>query len=337
MSAQRRALLAALAAVPFAVASMPARAQARQPPLRVYMILHRGETEVEKGFRSYFAERNIPLELTIRDAAQDMSRVPAFVAEARSLKPDLIYTWGTPVTLAVVGPHNAIDPARHVTDIPVVFTMVAAPRGAGLVNDGGLSGRNLTGASHVVPTARQLDALRAYRPLRSMAVLFNAGEPTSLRVVKELRDAAARERFELKEYPIPLDRLNKPQEAALPGLLAKVSQDGSQFLYLGPDSFIGAQRKVITESALVLRIPTFSATEVLLRDGRALFGLVSGYENIGRLTAYKVEQILLGKKRPQDVPIETLARFSYMVNMTVATEIDFLPPLKVFNFAEIIR
>ena len=31
------------------------------------------------------------------------------------------------MTLGVVGPYDAVDPARHLTDIPVVFTMVSTP------------------------------------------------------------------------------------------------------------------------------------------------------------------------------------------------------------------
>jgi putative ABC transport system substrate-binding protein len=338
MTPRRQFVAGALASLALGAMSCAAFAQTGQPrPLRIYMILYRGETEVETGFRDYFSSRKIAVELIVRDVAQDIAKVPALIAEARALRVDLIYTWGTPVTLAVVGKNKAIDPTRHVSDIPVVFTMVASPEGAGLVAENASSGRNITGASHVVPTDQQLGAIRAYRPLTRMAVIFNPEEPNSVRIVKELHDAAQRDRFHLIEQPIPLDENKKPLESALPQLIANIARLKPEFLYLGPDSFIGANRKVITETALINGLPTFSATEIPLRDGKALFGLVSRYENIGRLTAYKVEQILVKKMRPQDIAIETLTRFSYIVNMSVATELDFYPTLKVVNFAELIR
>jgi putative ABC transport system substrate-binding protein len=320
-----------------ALAGMGSPAYAGGKPFRIFMILHRGETDVEKGFRAHFRERGIAVDLIVRDIAQDPAHIAGFVAEARLMQPDLIYSWGTPVTVGVAGTRGAIDPAKHVTDIPVVFTMVADPVGAKLTAHLASSGRNLTGASHVVPIDQQLAAIQAYRPLTSLGVLFNPAEPSSVRIVKELDDAARRGGFSLLPFAVPLDEHRKPMEAALPDLLARIGRARPQFLYLGPDSFIGAQRKLITERALAERVPTFSATEVMLRDGRALFGLVSGYENLGRLTAYKAEQILLGKKRPADIPMETLARFSYLVNMSVARELDAHPPLRVANFAEIIR
>jgi putative ABC transport system substrate-binding protein len=306
-------------------------------PYRIYMILFRGETGVEKGFRNYFEVNRIPVELVVRDVALDVTKVPALVAEARALKADLIYTWGTPVTLAVAGRQGQTDPARHVTEIPIVFTMVASPVASGLVKTLASSGRNLTGACHVVPAVQQLNAVRAYRRFDRLAIIYNPAEPNSVLNVKELRAVAKQERFHLDERPVPLDAKGQPMPSALPRMVEQLAAGGVQLLYIGPDSFLAANRKVLTEAALARRLPTFAATEVALRDGKALFGLVSGYENVGRLTAHKAAQILAEGRLPASIPVETLARFSYLVNMSVAAELDLYPPLKVINYAELLK
>ena len=331
MSARRRVLKAALA-----LAAVPAPLLAAARPLRIYMILFRGETGVEKGFRDYFRDHGVAVELIVRDVAQDVTVVPALVREARTLRPDLIYTWGTPVTLAVAGRHDGVDPALNITDIPIVFTMVASPEGAGLVRSRASSGRNLTGTSHVVPTAQQLSAMRAYRRFERLGVVYNPAEPNSQQVLKDLRSAALADRFTLVEYAVPLDQQGKPQAGALSGLVAALAAAKVQLLYMGPDTFLAANRAIFTEAALRHRLPVFSATELALRDGKALFGLVSGYESVGRLTAHKAVQILHRKIAPAAIPIETLARFSYLVNMSVASQLQFYPPLKVINYAELI-
>jgi putative ABC transport system substrate-binding protein len=320
-----------------ALAAAPGVLLARERPARIFMILFRGPTAVERGFKDYFKTHGIEAEFIERDVALDVSKVPALVAEARALKADLIYTWGTPVTLAVVGKEKGVNPERHVTDIPVIFTMVASPEGSGLVSSRQSSGRNLTGTCHVVPLEQQISALRAYRPFERVAVIFNPAEPNSVLNVKELRAAATRIGFTLVERAVPLDGEGKPQPAALPGIVEELARQKVQVLYIGPDSFVAANRQVVTETALAQRLPSFSATEILLREGKALFGLVSGYENVGRLTAFKAAQILEQKTAPRQIPIETLARFSYLVNMSVAAELDQYPPLKVINFAEVIR
>lgn len=337
---RRRSVCGAAAALALGGALPNALAQgapAAQRPPRIYMILFRGETAVEKGFRDYFAVNGMPVELIVRDVALDVGKVPQLIAEARALKVDLIYTWGTPITLAVAGKQGAVDPARHVTDIPVVFTMVASPQGSGLVKSLASSGRNITGACHVVPPSQQLSAIRAYRRFDRLAIIYNPAEPNSVQNVKDLRAVAASERFQLLERPVPLDAKGQPLASELPAMVEELAQQRVQLLYIGPDSFLAANRKVLTEAALAQRLPAFSATEIAVREGKALFGLVSGYESVGRLTAHKAEQILRQHMAPAAIPIETLARFSYLVNMPVAAQLDLYPPLKVLNYAELLK
>lgn len=331
----RRLLLRGAAAFGLAAALPTLAAPPRRP--RIYMILFRGETAVERGFRDYFAVNGIDVELIVRDVALDVGKVPQLVSEARAMRADLIYTWGTPVTLAVAGREGQPNPALNVSDIPIVFTMVASPLGSGLVASLASSHRNLTGACHVVPMAQQLSAIRAYRRFERIAIIYNPAEPNSLQNVKELRAAALREHFLLTEQAVALDGKGQPLADTLPSLVAQVARRDVQLLYIGPDSFLAANRKALTEAALAHKLPTFSATEIPLRDGKALFGLVSGYENVGRLTAHKAAQILLHGVAPAAIPIETLARFSYLVNMSVASELGLYPPLKVINYAELMR
>ncbi|HJV01192.1 MAG TPA: ABC transporter substrate-binding protein [Burkholderiaceae bacterium] len=338
MAPRRRALLRAAHATCAACAWLATPSLRAKPrSYRIYMMLYRGQSAVEQGFRDYFAVNDIPVELIMRDVAQDIGKVPQLVAEARALRADLIYTWGTPITLAVAGRAGAVDPAIHVTDIPVVFTMVASPLGSGLVTSLASSGRNLTGACHVVPLQQQLSAIRAYRRFERIAVIYNPAEPNSVHNVAEWRALAGANGLRLAEKPVPLDARGQPDAAALPELVAGLARAGTQLLYIGPDSFLAANRKALTAAALARRLPTFAATEVYLRDGQALFGLVSGYDSVGRLTAHKAAQVLVHHMAPAAIPIETLARFSYLVNMAVADQLQLYPPLKVINYGELLR
>ena len=91
------------------------------------MITFRGETDVDKGFRAYLAEAGVAVRYTVRDLGQDVGRMAALRREIRALAPDLIYVWGTPATLALVGPFDApADSATppYIHDIPVVFALV---------------------------------------------------------------------------------------------------------------------------------------------------------------------------------------------------------------------
>ena len=96
-------------AVPWALAG-PVPAGAGAPPVHIYMITFRGETDVDKGFRAYLAEAGVAVRYTVRDLGQDVGRMAALRREIRALAPDLIYVWGTPATLALVPRPSGISP-----------------------------------------------------------------------------------------------------------------------------------------------------------------------------------------------------------------------------------
>ncbi|MGO4377742.1 ABC transporter substrate-binding protein [Pseudoduganella sp. RAF53_2] len=304
---------------------------------RIYMILAYGETPAEQGFRDYFAQHKLKVEFIERNVDLDISRVPALIAEARALGADLIYTWGTSVTLAVAGKEGAVDPDAHETDIPVVFTMVSTPQAAGVVRSLQSSHRNITGTCHVVPVSQQMKAIRAWRRFARIATIYNPNELNSQATVRELRAEAAQCGCEIIAKPVPLDANGQPQVDALPGMVNDLARQGVQLLYIGPDNFLATHRKLLTQVALDAHLPTFAATEINLRDGKALFGLVSGNREIGKLTAHKTAQILFHGRSPSEIPIETIGSFNVLVNMDVAARLGMPPPKQLLQHAELIR
>ena len=328
-------LLALLALLALGLAQ--AQGATREKPYRVLMLLWDGETEVERGFKDAMAEFKLPVEFIWRDAARDRKRIPALVAEAKALRPDLICTWGASVTLGVAGEYGKTDPATHIADIPVLFTMVAAPVETRLVPDLDAPARNVTGTTQLVPVEAQIKAIRAYRPLTRLGVIYNPADPNSVANVRRLRELSRPLQFELLDQPAPLDRRGKPRASALPELVKRLARREPQFLYIGPDPFVSDNRKLIVDRALEYRLPTFSASEPDMRGGRAMIGLVSRGYNLGRLTALKARQILVDKKDPRDIPVASLSRFTYIINMPVAKRLALYPPMDILGYAEVIE
>jgi putative tryptophan/tyrosine transport system substrate-binding protein len=318
-----------------------AQAAAKRPatgakPLRIYAITFRGMTDVEKGFEEYFASRKIAVQITYRDLNRDATRMPAFLDEIRATKPDVIYTWGTSVTLGVLGAYDAVDPAKHITDIPVVFTLVASPTLAKIVPEGGTR-KNVTGVIHVAPVAAQIQAMAAYRPFQKLGVLYTPTEKNSVVVLEEIRKIGRERSFDTIERTFRLDASRKVTADGAADLVRELKDAKAQWLYLPPDSFLGTlAQDVIIPAAMEVGLPTFASTEQLMQAG-ALSGLVSRYHSVGQFTAHKVEQILIGKVAAETVPIETLKRFSYQIRISVAEKLKLPPPLPMFNYAEILN
>ncbi len=315
--------------------AMPAIARAAtDKPYTIYQITYRGPTDVERGFRDYLEQRGIPVTIIERSADLDPSRVPGFVEEIRQIKPDLVYTWGTPVTLGTFGRASDADPARFITDIPGVFTMVASPESSGVVPTRDSSGRNITGTSHVVPPEPQLRAMEAYRPFKRLGVLYTSIEQNSLAIVNALRDLTAELGFALEERTFPLDAAGRPTTDNAAELVTQLADAGAEWLYYLPDTFLSTNISKVAPVATSLGLPGFSATELLHRD--ALISLISRYYSLGQLTGYKAEQILTRGVPPEDIPIETLKRFALIINMPLARELKMYPPLAMLNYANIL-
>ena len=112
---------------------LPLSAKSNRKPFDIYMIVWRGCEDACKGFQDYFRERDIEVNFILRNAARDKKRLPGFVREARKMKVDLVLTWGTSVTVNTVGKLGKVNPDVHLTDIPVVFMIVADPVGAKII------------------------------------------------------------------------------------------------------------------------------------------------------------------------------------------------------------
>lgn len=328
----RRDLLAlcALSAAPHWACAQPS---AR--PYRIYMVTWRGATDVEKGFRDYLASRQIAVEYIVRDAAQNPQRLAEFVSEIRTLKPDIVYTWGTSATLGIVGADERR--AGFIDDIPVVFTMVASPVGAKIVPSLASSKRNVTGVYHVAPTVSQLTAMRAYRPFRKLGVLYSAAEENSVAGVRELRELARQEGFEVLEKNFRRNASDQHIAEGIADSVRELKLAGAEWLYNTPDSTFFTRVADVAAAAVAVRLPIFTSTEAVMQSRAGILaGLVGKYYDVGQLTARIAEKILVEKQVPQSIPISTLSRFSFMVRMGVAKQIKVLPPLALYNYAEFI-
>lgn len=332
---KRRHLLAGLTGLGVA-GSLPAMAQpARTRPYRIYMALFRGWEDCAQGFKDYFVNQGIPVELIVRDAAQDKSKLPGFVAEAKALGVDLVFTWGTTVTQEMLGPYDKVDPARHITDIPAVFAIVSQPMGAKVVPDMVSSRRNITGTSYLVPVETQVALIQSYRQFQVLGMVYNPLEPNSQVTIDEFTKLGRQQDFRFEAVPVDVVD-GKPSPASIPAKVAEVKAAGAQFLYIPPDTFINVNRDILTGAALEHKLPSFAAAENPVLNSKAMFGAVYRYYPVGQLTAYKAEQILVQKRAPADIPIDAPKRMSIMINMPVVRSLGFYPPMNLLGLSEII-
>lgn len=337
----RRAALAALAGAalvaPMAVPAQP-QTPAAQRAHSIVMVLPRDEQNIEAGFRDYLRRRNLPVRIEVVRFSGKAEDGPALVAQVRKAQPDLIYSWGTGTTLALAGPHDTAKPQEFIRDTPIVFTEVTDPVGSKLLGQLNPPKRNVTGVSHVAPLAVQLNAVRSYRPFKKLGYIVNPKEANTKLVLEALKKLAPDMGFEIVEQTVPLDAQGNPDPTALPGMIQTIAKAKVDFLYIGPSTFLAfTHRDLVTQSALDARVPTFCATESIVRKAKCLFGLFSNGANVGRFAGYKAAQVLAERQPVDAIPAETLTRFSLLINMPTAKSLELYPPLSLLNVAEVVE
>ncbi len=299
----------------------------------VVIVTPRGETTMEKVFMAELKRRIGPVRFTlIKPELANAAKMAALPERIAQEKPNLIYSWGTPTTVAVAGTFDK----PVISDVPIVFGVVADPIRAKLVSSLARPGRNITGTSHLAPISAQLAAIAEYRPLKKLGVVYNPKEVNTKFMLEDLTVEAKNAGIELIIEEVGLTEAGAPDPATLAPKIQLVKQRGAQWLYLGPDTFVSfTNRKITTDAALEAKLPAFTANESAIRDANSLLGLFSPVENMARLIAFKASQILLNEKKVAEIPIETLQRFSVLVNMCAAKSLKNYPPLGLLNYSDV--
>lgn len=313
--------------------AVPARAAEEK---LIYVALWRGCEEACEGFKAAIAESGLAIEIVTRDAGQDRSRLADFVAEARDLDADLILTWGTSVTLGIVGTLDDVGDTRFIQDIPVVFTVVADPFGTRVAESFERSGRtNLAGTFNRVPEAVNIEVVRRYDPtFDKLGLLYNGNEPNSLLKLEELRVLAGEMGFELVARELEPESDQPPAIETIPARMAEIRDEGVRWMYLGSSSFLYENGGLYTGWAVANGIAVLSPYERLVRGHQALLSVAARYEGVGRLAAEQALRILRDGATPGDLPIAQATDFAYVVNMEVAKKLDRYPPFEFLQVAE---
>ena len=312
-------------------------------PYNIFMVLWRGETEVEKGFKDYFTERGIAVNLHIRNLNRNKKNAAGFIEEANRMKPDLIYTWGTTTTLIMNGRFDEKEEnaKNYIQDIPGVFVLVAYPVRAGIVKSDEETGRNLTGVRFLAPIQSQISSINAFlqpeNTLKKMGIIYNAKEKNSEINTQLVKEYLADSGIDLIIKPVPVNEDGKVDSALIPQLIKDMKSEKVDFLYIGADSFLARNIDLYSQVALDQKLPTFAATEYPIFNAPIFMALISKYYNVGKLAARQAEEILINEKKARDIPLRKLSDFSLIFNKYSMDYLGYYPSMRMLLNAEIIN
>ena len=307
-------------------------------PATVYMVVWRGCEDACRGFKNYIENNALPINLVIRDAARDKTRLPQYLQEAKQLKPDLVVTWGTTVSKGMIGTMGEFGSETKLGDIPVMFMIVADPLGAGIIASYKASGRkSVTGIRNRIAEDVQIRAIREYFPLLKMGVVYSESELNSELNTQKLQKLSSEMGFELIAKTYELDENRVPVPNQFDSMMAEMAKEEVDVVYVGSSSYNLENRDAFTQAAVRHNLPVASAYDVMVTESEGLIAVANKYYNVGRLAANQANKILFDKVSPGELPIAELSRFSMFINMDVARHLALYPPIQLLRFAELIN
>lgn len=321
--------------------ALPSSTTAHKPavvrPFHIYMVLWSGEDLLSKGFKDYFKRRGIPATYTIRNCNLDRKKCHALVGEIRTLKPDLIFTWGTPTCEEIGGKIDAPNKQDYIWDIPIVSLIVTDPIRSKLIYSLEKPGRNITGVNHVAPVSAHIEAIMTYKKtIKKMAAFYNPTETNSKIMVEELLAKSGAFGLNIKLFPVNVVN-GAPDPTSIPGVIDEIHKEGYEFIYIPADTFLSVNMKAVMDSVLQHKILTFGTTESLFFEkDHPLLGLLSRFYDVGLLGGFKAEQILVDSKKPSKIPYQKLDKFSLLFSPKVMKLMKVYPPITMVKIAEFV-
>ncbi len=257
-------------------------------------------------------KRGTNLEVDLRWGASNNERIQMIAKELVAAQPDVIQVTTTPGTAAVL---------RETRTIPVVFSIVSDPVGAGFVASLPHPGGNATGFINIESSmgGKWLELLKEVAPhVSRVTLLFDPTTGPQANYYQEPIEAAARSlAIALKSAPVG-------DVAAIETEIAATVQERDTGLVVFPDIFTFTHRDLIVSLANRRNLPAVYPFTVFASAG----GLVSyGVDllDLQRRAAGYVDRILKGTK-PEDLPVQLPTKFELAVNLKTAKALGLTIP-----------
>lgn len=288
---------------------------------RVAMILFRGETPAEKGFRDTLAAaRDFDIKITVFDANQSKDKLKSIIAGIDQTQFDLFYVFGTMAAQMTM---------EKIKDKPVIFNVVQRPVEAGIVRSWESSGNNATGASNIVSMESAFRTLSLVMNIRTLAFIYYEKDPAPKFQKAEVE--SVRKKFGFKVIDVPVRDVE-----AIPAALKQIVSARVDAVMFPSDSFIKVNANKIMQVINQHRIPSVVIIPEMVKENGALISLGPDYQKLGELAGISALDVLKGKK-PADIPIKRVQNLNISVNLKTADKLGINLPIQLLSLSTVVH
>lgn len=226
---------------------------------------------------------------------------------------DLIIPVATPVAM-VMQNATAESPRDDGSLIPVVFSAVSDPVGAGLVASMDAPGSNITGTSDALNTEAVFDLMLAADPdIQTVGLLYDKSQDSSTAAI-----AAAKAYCEAKGINVVEKTGTNNGEISLAA--DALLSSGAEAVFTPTDNNVMTAELAIYEKFIDAKVPHYGGADSFALNG-AFMGYGVNYVELGTATADMAADILVNGKDPASMAVRTMDNGIATVNTETAAAI----------------
>ena len=246
------------------------------------------------------AEKGVTFDVKYDNCNADAAVMNQIIANFIADDVDLMIGVATPVAMAM-------QAATEDNQIPVVFSAVSDPVGAGLVESLEAPGANITGTSDYLDTNSIMNLIFAADPDADViGLLYDQGQDSSTAPI-----AAAKAYLDSKGISY-VERTGTTNDEVMLAAQALVA-DGADAVFTPTDNTIMTAELAIYETFIAGGIPHYTGADSFALNG-AFLGYGVDYANLGVETANMVAGVLLDGNDPASTAVMTFDNGTATVN-----------------------
>jgi putative tryptophan/tyrosine transport system substrate-binding protein len=255
-----------------------------------------------EGFKKALKDKGIKATFDEQNAQADMNNTQTIANNFVGDKVDLIFANATPSATAAL---NATK------EIPIIFTSVTDPVGAGLVEAFDKPGKNITGTTdnHPDATKKTINFITEEVKAKKVGVIYNSGEQNSVVQIKEVKKLAEEKGAKLVEVSVSTTAEVKQAAESLVGRVDAI--------YIPTDNTVVTALDSVIAIANSKKIPLFVGELDSMKKG-AVAASGFSYFDLGYQSGLMAAEILSGKKKPSEIPVELPSSLKLVINKSAA-------------------
>lgn len=283
------------------------------------IVAHPALDAIEEGIIERLRELGYEdLEFDLQNANGEITTAASIASKFKADRVRLAVGIATPTAQALV---NAIE------DVPVVFSAVTDPVGAGIVESLEPGNGNVTGVSDLTPVREQIEFLVEMAGIETLGHIYASSEANAVTLANMAREACRELGIEFVEATVTNSSEVRPATQAIVGRV-----DG---LYVSNDNTVVSALTSLVDVANSNGVPVMSADPTSAQEIDVLAAWGYDYRKMGRFTGDMIAEILEGAD-PNEMAVRFMtdpSDYDLVINLDVANELGITIPQRFIDQA----